>query len=98
MATARKKAEFYSRSVLPVQGVVTDQTLLRYNGMFVGVFQLLEAKQDQIDAARDYILALADYWLARTELEKVLGRRIPTGELQPNSVGEPKAAPTMHHH
>ncbi len=98
MATARKKAAFYRRAVLPVQQTVTDQTQLLFNGMFVGVFQILEAKQDQIAAARDYIQALADYWLARTELEKVLGRRIPTGELQPNSVGEPKAAPTMHHH
>lgn len=98
MATARKKAAFYGRAVLPVQQTVTDQTQLLFNGMFVGVFQLLEAKQDQIDAARDYIHALADYWLARTELEKVLGRRIPTGELQPNSVGEPKAGPTTHHH
>lgn len=98
MATARKKAAFYRRSVLPVQQAVTDQTQLLFNGMFVGVFQVLEAKQDQIDAARDYIRALADYWLARTELEKVLGRRLPTGELRPNSVGEPKAGPTTHHH
>ena len=98
METARKKAEFYRRSVLPVQGVVMDQTLLRYNGMFVGVFDLLQARQEQIDSARDYIHALAEYWLARTELEKVLGRRPPAGELQPSAADEPRARPMTHNH
>ncbi len=99
MALARKKIEFYKRAVLPVQQAVTDQTQLRYNGMLLGVFQLLQAKQEQIDAGRDFIQALAEYWLARTELEKALGRRLPTGPLRPSTLGEPKAEPmTMHHH
>ena len=99
MALARTKVGFYKRAVLPVQQAVSDQTQLQFNGMFVGVFQLLQAKQAQIDAGRDYIRSLADYWLARTELEKALGRRLPTGPLRPSSLGEPKAQPmTMHHH
>lgn len=98
METARKKAEFYRRSVLPVQGVVTDQTLLRYNGMFVGVFDLLEAREEQINSGRDYIHSLAEYWLARTELEKILGRRLPAGDLQPAPATEPTARPMTHHH
>lgn len=98
METAKRKAEFYRTAVLPTQQVVTDQTLLRYNGMFVGVFDLLEARQEQIDAGRDYIESLAEYWAARTELERVLGRRLPTGVLRPSSVGEPKRALTAHHH
>ena len=84
--------------MLPTQQVVTDQTLLRYNGMFVGVFDLLEARQEQIDTGRDYIESLAEYWAARTELERVLGRRLSTGVLRPSSVGEPKRAPMTHHH
>ncbi len=98
MDTAKKKAAFYRTAVLPTQQVVTDQTQLRYNGMFVGVFQLLEARQEQIDSARDYIESLAEYWGARTELERVLARRLPTGELRPSSLGEPGQAPAMHHH
>ena len=98
METARKKSEFYRRSVLPVQGVVTDQTLLRYNGMFVGVFDLLEAREEQINSARDYIHSLAEYWLARTELEKVLGRRLPPGDLQTAPATEPTPRPMTHHH
>lgn len=98
MALTRKKAEFYKRDVLPVQQTVTQQTQLQYNGMFIGVFGLLQARQAQIDAGRDYIQSVADYWLARTELEKALGRRLPTGELRPVSVGDPESKPIMHHH
>lgn len=98
VGTARQKAAFYRAAVLPTQQVVTDQTQLRYNGMFVGVFQLLDARQEQIDSARDSIESLAEYWAARTELERVLGRRLPTGGLRPNAVEEPERAPAMHHH
>lgn len=98
MATARKKAEFYRRAVLPTQAVVTDQTLLRYNGMFVGVFDLLEARQEQIDSARDYIEAVEEYWVTRTELERVLARRLPAGDLRPSSAETGPAAPMTHHH
>lgn len=98
METARKKAAFYRAAVLPTQQVVTDQTLLRYNGMFVGVFDLLLARQEQIDSGRDYIETLDDYWAARTELERVLGKRLPAGELRPSSVEEPKQTPATHHH
>ncbi len=79
MDLARKKVAFYQLDVLPVQQTITQQTQLRYNGMFLGVFELLEAKQAQIDAGRDYIEAVKDYWITRSELEKVLGRRLPRG-------------------
>lgn len=98
MALARKKVEFFKGAVLPVQQTVTDETQLRYNGMLLGVFQLLRAKQEQIDAGRDYIQSLAEYWMARTELEKALGRRLPTGSLRPSTLAEPKAETMMMHH
>lgn len=98
METARKKASFYRGTVMPTQQAVTEQTQLQYNGMFVGVFQLLDAKQNQIDSAKDYIESLADYWQARSELERVLERKLPAGELHPSSVSEPSGAPMMHHH
>lgn len=98
METAKRKAAFYRTAVLPTQQVVTDQMLLRYNGMFVGVFDLLAARQEQIDSGRDYIETLDEYWAGRTELERVIGRRLPTGELRPSSVEEPRRTPITHHH
>jgi cobalt-zinc-cadmium efflux system outer membrane protein len=76
MIHARARAEYYRREVLPLQQQILDQTQLQFNGMFFGVFRLLEAKQAQINAGREYIEALRDYWVKRAELEKVTGGRL----------------------
>jgi cobalt-zinc-cadmium efflux system outer membrane protein len=77
MLAARQRAEYYRRQVLPLYGRILEQTERQYNAMQVGVFALLQAKQSQIDAGRSYIEALRDYWVARTELEKAVGGRLP---------------------
>jgi cobalt-zinc-cadmium efflux system outer membrane protein len=76
MIAARSRAEYYRREVLPIQQQILEQTQLQYNGMFVGVFQLLQAKQAQIDAGREYIESQRDYWIARSELERAVGGRL----------------------
>jgi cobalt-zinc-cadmium efflux system outer membrane protein len=40
--------------------------------MQLGVFQLLQAKQMEFKFRRNYIDALRNYWIARTELELLL--------------------------
>lgn len=76
MRVARKRAEYYQRDVLPLQAQMLEQTQLQYNGMFMSVFELLQAKRSQIHAAEEFIEALKEYWLARTELELAVGGRI----------------------
>ena len=88
MAHARARAEYYRREVLPLQQKILDQTQLQFNGMFVGVFQLLQAKQAQINAGREYIESLRDYWVARAELEKQVGGRLP-GSAAGDAPGSP---------
>ena len=73
MRAARARAEYYRTAVLPLQAKIVQQTQLQFNGMFIGVFQLLQAKQAQIDAGRGYIQSLQNYWMARSELEKTVG-------------------------
>ena len=73
MVAARARAEYYNRVVLPLRTKIVEQTQLQFNGMFVSVFQLLQTKQAQIDAGREYIDALRNYWIARSELEKTAG-------------------------
>ena len=65
----------YRDVILPLRTQILGQTQLQYNAMQVGVFQLLSAKQQQIEAGRRYIEALRDYWLARTQLEQILSGR-----------------------
>jgi cobalt-zinc-cadmium efflux system outer membrane protein len=54
-----------------------QQTQLHYNGMFVGLYQLLAAKQSEIEARRESLEALRDYWTARAELARAVGGRLP---------------------
>lgn len=77
MLNARAEAQFYQAEVLPTQQRLLEQTQLQYNGMLVGVFQLLQAKRDEIDAAIQYVAALQSYWTARAELERAIGGRLP---------------------
>jgi cobalt-zinc-cadmium efflux system outer membrane protein len=100
MGVARAKAAFYRRQVLPLFEKTLRETQLLYNGMFVGVFELLEAKRGQVDAAAKYVEALADYWSARTELEASLGRTLPlpTNVAAPSPTPQPKAEPSHSHH
>lgn len=77
MFDARARVEFYRREVLPVEQRLVAQTQLHFNGMYVGVFELLQAKRDEIAAGQEYIAALRDYWTARAELERAVGGRLP---------------------
>jgi outer membrane protein TolC len=43
--------------------------LLRYNGMLIGVFELLADAREQVAAVNAYIDALRDYWLAEADLQ-----------------------------
>jgi outer membrane protein, heavy metal efflux system len=73
--TARDQVLFYKQQVLPLRQRVVSQTQLEYNAMHVGVFELLQAKRSEIDAARAYVQALRDYWVARAELDQLLAGR-----------------------
>jgi cobalt-zinc-cadmium efflux system outer membrane protein len=77
MAAAQDLANHYNRVVLPLRHQIVQQTQLQFNAMQVGVFELLQAKQAEIDAGRDYVEALQDYWVARAELERDVGGRLP---------------------
>ena len=49
--------------------------------MGVGVFQPLQAKRDQIESGRVYVELLRDYWMARTEAERLMAGRLSRGAL-----------------
>ncbi len=72
-----KRAAFYRDTLLPLRARVVDETLLRYNAMHAGLTTLLAAKQEQIRAGIDYVEALRDYWVARAELERAVGGKLP---------------------
>jgi len=72
LVAARARVDYYRDIVLPRRKRIVDLTQLEHNAMVVGIFQLLQAKQNELEARRDYIDAQRDYWLARTNFEGAL--------------------------
>ncbi|RKF48937.1 hypothetical protein BCY88_20145 [Paraburkholderia fungorum] len=67
----------YRDEVVPMRKTISDELLLRYNGMLASVFELLSDSRDQVGAVNSYIDALKDYWLAETDLQQAVGGRLP---------------------
>jgi outer membrane protein TolC len=67
----------YRDEVIPLRKKISDETLLRYNGMLVSVFELLADARDQATAVNAYLTAIRGYWIAHAELEAALGMRLP---------------------
>lgn len=81
LITTRSRAVYYRDVILPLNAALVEQAQRQFNAMQIGVFQLLEAKRQQIDAGRNYVQALREYWLARTRLEQLLDGSMPEGML-----------------
>jgi cobalt-zinc-cadmium efflux system outer membrane protein len=89
LLAARATAERYRSSVLPIRHSIVEQTQAENNAMLVGTFDVLRAKQDEIEAGAAYVNALRDYWLARAEFDQVMnGRMAPASSPAPRYSGE----------
>ncbi len=64
--------------LLPLAQRISDEQLLRYNGMLIGVFELLADARAQVSAVAAAQDALRDFWLAQADLDQsMLGRAMP---------------------
>ena len=72
LAEARARVEYYRDVIVPRRARIVELTKLEHNAMLIGVFQLLQAKQNEMQARRDYIEAQREYWTARTDLDRAL--------------------------
>lgn len=66
---ARARADYLRNVVVPRRQRILYLTQLEYNAMLLGVYDLIRARQGLSDALREQVLAVRDYWLARTELD-----------------------------
>ncbi|WP_334118575.1 TolC family protein [Limnobacter sp.] len=62
-------ARHYRDEVVPLRQTIADENLLRYNGMFIGVFELLADSRDQVSTVVQAINAQADFWRADAALQ-----------------------------
>jgi outer membrane protein, heavy metal efflux system len=89
VASTYLRAQQYQQGLLPARQRVMRQTLLQYNAMQIGIFQVLQARREQLDAELAYVDLLREHWTAQAALDALLaGRR--TGA----PIGAP-AAPSM---
>jgi outer membrane protein TolC len=65
-------ARWQRDEVVPLKKRISDENLLRYNGMLIGVFELLADARSQIVAVNASIEALRDFWLAEADLRSVM--------------------------
>lgn len=72
LAEARARVEYYRDVILPRRRRIVELTKLEHNAMLVGIFQLLQARQNEAKAQSDFIEAQREYWSARTNLDRAL--------------------------
>ncbi len=75
---ARDRVMYYRDIVLPLHERIVNEAQLQYNAMQLSPFQLLRAREQQIQTAVAYIEALRDYWFARGDLEQLMSGRLPS--------------------
>lgn len=86
--TAYDLAQHYRDEVVPLRKRISEENLLRYNGMLIGVFELLADVREQVAGVTGYVQALRDFWVAETNLQTALTARSPAA----GSVSQPAAA------
>jgi len=65
-------ARHYRDEVVPLRKAIADEMLLKYNGMLIGVFELLADSREQIASVIQSIDAHRDFWLADAGLRATL--------------------------
>ena len=58
--------------IVPLKARIAEENLLRYNGMLIGVFELLADARSQIASVNGAIDALRDFWIAQADLDMAL--------------------------
>ena len=75
--TAYDLAKHYRDEIVPLRKRIAEENVLRYNGMLIGVFELLADAREQVGSVNAAIEATRDYWLAETALQLALTGKSP---------------------
>jgi len=83
LVSKREIARSYQEELLPIQRRILSESLSNYNAMQISDFELFTTKAEEERTEREYVGAIRDYWITRTELEEAVG-----GNLNPHPRGE----------
>ncbi|MBX7113146.1 MAG: TolC family protein [Myxococcaceae bacterium] len=93
----REVAMKYRDVVLPAQDALNALSLRKYNSMLIGLYELLENKNHQLEASLEYVEALRAYWVAQVELTRALGGRRAEAQPKVPLLPEPSKTKTQEH-
>jgi outer membrane protein TolC len=93
--SAHDLARHQRDEVVPLKRLITDEMLLKYNGMLVGVFELLADARAQVGAVIAAIEAQRDFWLADAALKSAIVGA-PSSGTSLAAAAAPAAAPKGH--
>ncbi|MEK9867495.1 MAG: transporter, partial [Betaproteobacteria bacterium] len=65
-------ATHYRDEIVPLRKAISEENLLRYNGMIIGVFELLADSRQQIAAVMGAIDSKKQFWMADIGLQAAL--------------------------
>lgn len=65
-------ARHHRDEIVPLHQRIAEENVLRYNGMLIGVFELLADARTQIASVNASIEALRDFWIAQADLDMAL--------------------------
>jgi len=74
----RQVVDRYRTVVVPTYQRIVQLSQEQYNFMLIGVFQVLEARKEEMRTYRDYVNQVRDYWITRARLERAIGTRLTT--------------------
>jgi outer membrane protein TolC len=88
--TAYDIAKHYRDEIVPLRQLINDESLLRYNGMIDGIFELLTDAREQLMAVTATINAQQQFWLAEANLNStILGKPAGSGgEMAAQTMGK----------
>ena len=92
--TAYELARHYRDEVVPLRKRISEENLLRYNGMLISVFGLLADAREQVTGVSNAVAALRDFWVAQVNLDTALTAGSPVAaSVSPISVPAAAAKP-----
>ncbi|MDT9002214.1 TolC family protein [Paucibacter sp. APW11] len=72
LQSRHQMAKIHLQQLVPLRQRIAAENLLRYNGMLIGVFELLADARAQVAAVSASIAALRDFWIADAQLQQAL--------------------------
>ena len=85
--TSHDVAMHYREEILPLVETIEEENVLQYNGMFIGVFELLADSREAIGAVTAAIDAQRQFWNADAALQASMTGRPPTTTLTATAGG-----------